>query len=277
MSTQSTINLPSLLDEPATSGESAGPRAGESVKRPGPISLLRTRLRAGWHARMDDPSRRPKFVKQLRIAGVAAGLLAITGAYFALRPTPQPDYLADPLNTVFDYTLLTDEFNNLPVEKRLELLGMLVGRLKNMSAGDSSMLAAFAAGIAGSARAQIEKNVSILVVDAWDKYARDYDDVPVAQRGEFLDKTFLDMMKTMEAVTGQPRDISDEKRLAEVREQTKKNQAMMNDPNRAPDAKSMGGMLSMMDSNLGGRSSPAQRARGGQLMRDMAIHFRSSK
>lgn len=226
---------------------------------------------------MRDPARRPGMVRRLRITGGVAAVALAVGGYFAFRPVPEPDYLTDPLNDVFDYTLLTDEFNNLPVERRLELISKLVQRLQNMSSGDSALLSAFAAGIAGSARAQIEKNISILVVDAWDKYALDYTKVDPKSRGEFFERTMLDMMKTMEAVSGRPREISDEKRLAEVRAQVKRDKAVMNDPNRAPDAKSLGGMLGLMDSNMGGRSSPAQRARGAQLMRDITEHFREEK
>src|SRR5262245_2577613 len=40
-------------------------------------------------------------------------------AYLLLRPVPQPDYAADPMDDVLNYTLLTDEFNKLPVDKRL--------------------------------------------------------------------------------------------------------------------------------------------------------------
>lgn len=35
------------------------------------------------------------------------------------------------MDEVLNYTLLTDEFNNLPVDKRLELLKDLIDRLKN--------------------------------------------------------------------------------------------------------------------------------------------------
>ena len=56
------------------------------------------------------------------------------GGYFYFRPVPQPDYASDPMDQVLDYTLLTDEFNNLPIDKRLELLKDLIDRLKTMSA-----------------------------------------------------------------------------------------------------------------------------------------------
>src|SRR5690606_13601645 len=51
---------------------------------------------------------------------VAAGL----GAYFMLRPTPEPDYLNDDLIKVLDFTFLQEEFNKLPLDRRQELLGM---------------------------------------------------------------------------------------------------------------------------------------------------------
>src|SRR2546423_1864572 len=114
-----------------------------------------------WRERINGtPERRAALAKWLKIGGPIAAVIVGVGAYFAFRPVPQPDYRKDNLRKVFNYTLLTDEFNRLPIEKRLELIGQLVQRMKGMSAGDSTLLAAFAAGIAGKARAQIEENAS---------------------------------------------------------------------------------------------------------------------
>jgi hypothetical protein len=143
-------------------------------------------------------------MKRVRIAGVLLLVGASVGAYFALRPRPMPDYENDPLDEIFDYTLLSDEFNRLPVEKRIELVSSIIGRLKNMGSGDSAMLAAFAAGIMGSAREQLEQNASKLAIDLWDKYADDYAKMKGEDRGAYLDKTFVEFQKTMELMGGQP-------------------------------------------------------------------------
>lgn len=235
---------------------------------------LSARLRAKWDARMADPARARSTKRTLRISGVLLLIALATGAFFALRPVPEPDYLDDPIDDVFNYTLLTDEFNKLPVERRLELISQLIKRLQSMQGKDSVMLAAFASGIAGSAREQIKENASRLAVDMWDKYAKDYRNVPEEDREEYLERTFIEFAKTMEAMSGQPRDISDEERLAEVRRQAQRDRSAMSDPNRSPDGEALGGLFEFMNNDVGSRASPQQRQRGAQMLRDMSRHFR---
>jgi hypothetical protein len=187
---------------------------------------------------------------------------------------PQPDYDADRLDDVFTYTLLSDEFNKLPVEKRLELMGKLIGRMKNLKGGDSALLGAFAVGLAGSAREQVEENASRLAVDAWDMYAKDYTNVPSDGRKEFLEKTFVDFTKMMETMSGSPRELSDDARLKEARESAARNGERMRDPNRQPTGEELGEFFGILDTTMGARASAAQRARGMVMMRDMTRLFR---
>ncbi len=231
-------------------------------------------VRARWAEVKAHPARHALARKRIRVGGVVLLAVLGVGAYFALRPVPQPDYLNDSLDDVLDYTLLTDEFNRLPVKKRVELIGDLVKRLKSMSAGDSALMAAFAAGVAGSARAQIEENVSRLVLDAWDEKAKDYPAVPPEQRVAYLESTFLEFEKMMEALGGEVRERSDEERLANVRRQTKRDIEAMNDPEKRPDSESLARFVTFMDSRMGSRATPAQRSRGQQMLRDMSRHFR---
>jgi hypothetical protein len=224
------------------------------------------------------PLRREALLKWLKIAGPIAAVLLLVGGYFLFRPVPKPNYQRDSLKKVFNYTLLTDEFNRLSIEERLKLIGQLVQRMKSMSAGDSVLMAAFAAGIAGKAREQIEANASRLAIDLWDKYASDYSTrsagLSQADRGALLDATFLDFVKNMEAVTGETSDKSDTDRLSEVRQQAKRDQEAMKDGKFAPPAQALGRMFDFMRNNVGDHASPAQRSRGQLLMRDMVRHFR---
>lgn len=271
-----TVGSGSLMDGLSVPAPVNAPRKPRlQLTLPAPLAARLARVKAEYRARMSDPTRRKKTQTQLTIAGVflAAGLGV--GLYFALRPVPQPDYLRDPLNDVFNYTLLTDEFNKLPVEERLKLIGQLVQRMRSMSSGDSMLLAGFAAGIAGAARQQIEENASRLAIDTWDKYAKDYTNVPEEDRAEYLDQTFLEFIKMMEAVGGEPKDIPDEKRLADVRKQSDRDRAQMADPTRAPSGKELGRMFTFMDRTVGGHASPEKRQRGMLMMRDMVRHFRN--
>jgi hypothetical protein len=254
-----------LLDRlrDALAGSRRGPSVGESVS-------AATRRGGAWlHA---TPTRKRNVLIACAIALVAGS----AGGYFALRPTPQPDYMTADLDAIFDFTLLSDEFNKLPIDERLKLMQQLVSRLKNMSSSDSMMLGAFAAGIAGAARDQLEENGSRLAIDAWDKFAVDYASVPDADRAAYLDKTFVEMSKMMEVVAnGAPRDVSDEKRLEEMRAEVARNREMMqSNPDAMPSGEQMGEIFTFMNFTVGSHATVQQRTRGQQMMRDMVRHFR---
>jgi hypothetical protein len=220
------------------------------------------------------PQRRERLKKALLIGGPLLVLALGLAAFFWLRPIPTPDYRKARLDKLFDYTLLTDEFNRLPVEKRLELIGQLVQRLQGMSAGDSALLGAFAAGIAGSARQQIEENLSRLAIDMWDKYARDYGSVPSTDRAAYLDRTFLDFVKTMEAMAGQTRNVSDAERLAEVRRQADRDKDALRSGKGAPPPQALARIYTFMHGNVSSHANAGQITRGQLMMRDMMRHFR---
>jgi len=191
---------------------------------------------------------------------------AVGGWMYAHREPP--DYDIDGLDSVFDYTLLEDDFNNLPVKQRLELIGKLVARLKNMNSGDSVLLAAFAAGIAGSAREQIEKNASRVMLDMTDQYATKYESLEGEAKDKYLEEAMVDMFRTMDALDGTPSAKTDEQILADA----KRDSQRMKDFSGKLDAEQRGQrserMFSFMRNGIGGHSSPAQRARITGFMRD---------
>lgn len=266
-STKTTIGSGSLLDE--IQAQPAHPNLTP------PRDPLGTRIARRWAAMRADPKRR---TRQNRIAGVVGSLALVAlgvSLYFLLRPRPTPDYLQDDMSEVLDYTLLSDEFNKLPVRERMALIGDLIKRLKSLSSGDSAMMAAFAAGIAGKAREQMEENAAKLVVDAWDEKAKDYAKVPPAEREKYLENAFLEFEKMLELTTrGEVRNLTDEERLARMDRQVKRDMEIMKDPAKRPDNESMGQMMTFIDKNLGSRTTPSQRVRGSQMLRDMSRHFR---
>ncbi|GMV26607.1 MAG: hypothetical protein AMXMBFR58_26380 [Phycisphaerae bacterium] len=263
-------------------GESAGPLITPDLLAPPPRKpSIRQRLNARWNARVrdpiraawKDPLRRPKMVRNLRIAAAVLVVAAGAGVYYLVRPVPQPDYLDAGMDDILDYTLLTEEFNKLPLKERLALVGQLVSRLKNMDSGDSALMAAFAAGIAGQAREQLMANVSHLAIDVWDSYAARYDGVTAENRDQFLEEAFLDFTKTMESVAGVQRNVSDADRLNQARRDAARDTEALR-TGRGPPSEALGRMFTFMRDGVGSHATPQQRARGAVLMRDMMRHFR---
>lgn len=252
--------LGSLLDDPSLDaiGSGARPSTGPKPKRPfwpAPVRRVWNKPRARW--------------------SILAGLvLSLTIAAFVfLRPKPQPDFADAPMDDVLDYALLTEDFNHLPIDKRLALIKELVDRVKSMSADDSAMMAMFAASIEGKMREQLERNVTLLAADMWDKYAWDYTHAPPEKRAEQLDQTFLDMTKMLESVAGVQNNKTDEERLADARAQAKRDQDMFA-TGKGPTGTQMARMAAGMRQTMLKNGSPQQQARGQQLMRDMTRHLR---
>jgi hypothetical protein len=243
-----------LLPEAAPSTSAVPPTP--TPRKPNPFLRLYRKPRVFWP-----------------LASLLLLALAVT-LFFVFRPIPQPDYEADPLDEVMNYTLLTDEFNKLPVEKRLSLLADLIKRLKNMSAEDSMLMAAFGAAInSDKLREQLMKNASLVAIDMWDKQAIDYRGVPESERGAFLDKTFLEFARLGETLAGQPSNKTDDEILKEGREQARRDQEMFKS-GKGPTGGQLARMADFMRNGMGKNSNPQQQIRGQQLMRDMTRHLR---
>lgn len=251
--------------------EVGGPRV---VARAGVLARARARLNGWAEGVRADPVRRERWRRGGLVAGAVLGVGLGVAAYAALRPVPKPDYLSDEIRELLDYTLLTDEFNNLPVRERVELLSRLVGRLKGMSAGESAMMAAFAAGIAGSARDQMEANMSRLVVDAWDEKAREYGSVPAGDREGYLEGAYVEFEKMLESVAGVESGRSDQERIDNAKREARRGMEQMRGSGGRPSGEAVGRLMTTLDKQLGQRATPTQRARGLQMLRDMTRHFR---
>jgi hypothetical protein len=268
---QSSPRMPGLMDDLVpVRGDAPRPRASLRLGLP-------RRASRWWSDVQGDPGRRRRV---RRIAMALGGLLLVgggVGAYFALREKPQPDYLASDIDDILDYTILSDEFNNLPIEKRMELLGQLVSRLKKFDSGDSELLAAFAAGIKGDIRRQLEENISRLAIDSWDQKAAAYEklgkDASSEERREFLEKSYVDFEKMMETVGGRVRNVSDEDRLARAKKDGKREYESFKEGKR-PGNSELGEFVGFMNNKMASHAAPSQRARGAGMMRDMTRVFR---
>lgn len=228
---------------------------------------------SGWKSRnWNEPPRRTR-TKKLAAAALVVLLAAGGGAYWQWGIVHQPDFATDDLDDVLNFSLLTDDFNRLPIDERLKLLSELVTRLKSSSAEDSAMMAGFMAGIAGQARDQLMANSSKIAIDMFDQYARKYDEVPPEEREKYIDDSFVAMSKQMELVAGVSRDISDEDRISEVKRQTARDKQRIQ-AGKGPGGAMAGRMFDFLQTNVANKASAQQRGSGTALMRDMGRRFR---
>lgn len=213
--------------------------------------------------------------KRRIISGCVLGALLIgsgVGVYLATRPIPTPDYNKDRLDRLFKFTLLTDEFNRLPVDERLELMGSLVQRLKGMDGSDSLLMAAFASSIKGKARDQLMENASRLMIDTADKFALEYQDVPEDEKGKFLEEALVRFVELGAAISGEPMTESPQEIIADAKENAQR------DTQRAREnplsLRQSTRMFDFADDSVGAHASPQQRGRVAVMMRDMVRHLR---
>lgn len=266
-----------------TSQDPSRPEARGHSDMPTLLSVLRLppaqAVTHAWRWFADHPvhRRRNRWIG----VGLLAVLLLATGlATWSQLPRRQPDYLDDALDDVLDYTLLSSEFNRLPVQERLRLMRDLVTRLRSMEGGDSVLMASFAAGIAGAAREQLEENIARLSVDIADTYAIRLRERLAAvtderDRARAIEQTYLDMTREMEEVAGIRRDASDEERLADARREARRGEDRMRRMNQSPRAgERAAGLFTILDDRVGSRATPAQRARIGAMVLEMSRHFR---
>jgi hypothetical protein len=232
-------------------------------------------VRGWWQRQTADDATRRRTLRRLWVGGVLAVLLLGGAGWWAFGPRFQPDYETAAMDDLMDYTLLSKEFNDLPIEERMKLLGQLVSRMKGMSADDSILLAAFASGIGGKVRKQLEENASRIAIDMWDKYASQYDSVKPEDREKFLEDTFVEFTRTIEALSGEEISATPEERIAGMKRQAQRDMDWLKkNPERAPSGQLMGTAFAVMNNNVGGHAKPEQKARGQQMMRDMMRHFR---
>lgn len=261
--------LPSLLDDLADAG-SIGVRRSRGGGMRSRLAAADARLRGFVASLWTNPRRR-------LIAAPVAGLAlagASLGVWLAVRHEPPPDYTSARIDLIFDYTLLTDDFNRLPVRERQRLLRELIARVGDMNGQESGMLAAFAAGIYGKAREQLEENVSRLMLDTADEHAARYATVSAEERGEFLDQAVLDLMRTVEAIGGRNDTRPDSERLAEAREQARRDAEFLQSGQMS--AQAAGAMFLVLERGIGEHATAHQKARVSMMIRDMTDHLRGT-
>jgi hypothetical protein len=209
----------------------------------------------------------------LVLTGASVVMLAASGAVAAthsglLKSLMGPD--RSQVDGMFEYALLTEDFNRLPLEERIELIAELARKVRGMGSSDSVLMAAFAARISGPARDQLMENATRVMVDLADRHAAGYDlSRPASERKAYLENAVVDMMKTMERMAGEEEqgERDDEERLAEMREQGDRDRQAVESGQVG--AEGAGRMASFLQNTAGRHTSAAEKARMTVFMRDM--------
>lgn len=251
-------------------GESAPPA------RRRPASRAAASARAAIASMLRADVRLSKRGSMLMGASLAALGVCVGGAFAwsAFRPISAPDFASDPLGDVLGFALLDADFSRLPVEERLRLALDLVKRFRTMSAGDSALLAAFAAGISGKAREQLEANVRTLGMDLMASYGEKYAKTPDAEKEKYLEGVAVEWSKLSEQLTGEERNITDAERLKEMKDQAAEDAERGRRTDRGLRAENVSGLFKMVQSDINRFGGPNQRAGTQRFLRDMTRTLR---
>ncbi len=254
------VGTGSLLDDPPASAEATADKPTRA-----PLgSRIRQRGGAVWRSRWGRRS----------VVGVLLLALGVGGyaTYLAVRPTPQPDILDDALDNVLDFTLLEDDFNDLPLETRIKIMTDLINRLKNMDGSSALLVAAFAEGVAGEAREQLERNLTRLAVDAGDQLASEYDDVAPEERDDFLDQAYVRLARLTQPLDSSLASKTDEQLLERARRDAQEGREFLRS-GQLP-AEAAAGVMVMGYNQMNDHASPKEQQRLTVFFRDMTRRFR---
>ena len=128
-------------------------------------------------------------------------------------------------------------------------------------------------GLSGRSRIGTPAYQPQFAIDVWDNYAKDYGGVPDDERGEYLDRSFVEFSKMMETLAGETRDVSDQERLDEARAQAARDKEAIQS-GEGPSGEQFGRMFGFMREDVAKHAAPQQRSRGQLMMRDMTRRFR---
>lgn len=171
-----------------------------------------------WRERLLD--RRTLSIAGATIAGLAI-LVAIL-LWWSSRWRPPPSIFDAPVDDVLGY-LAIDDFNELPLEDRVEFMIDFANRFRGLEQSESAVMAAFMAGLTGDARAQMIQNARILAKDILAEGASTYVNLPDAEKDAFIDSWLVEWSKVGERIVeGEVGDRSDEERLEEFRDEARR-------------------------------------------------------
>jgi hypothetical protein len=201
---------------------------------------------------------------------LAALALLVWGILWWYVPAP-PDPLDDSMMEVGEFILLSDRFNELPIQERIDMLADVAERFRNPTTEDAGELAALAASIRRDTREQLEENAAELVKDVFDQFAADYDDIPVDDRALYMDNALVEMSKLIDRFDPDADERDDNERLAEMRKENDRND---NWRRRSDGPERINRIRRLLRDDIMTQTNVAERGRLIRFMGDMTRHLR---
>lgn len=215
-------------------------------------------------------------------AGATILILAIALVlwwFLILKWQPPPSIFDSPVEDVLGY-LSMEDFSELPLEERVAFLVEFSDRFRGMDQQDSAAMAAFLAGLAGPVREQATDNVRILAKDILADGAEDYVNLPIEERGAFLDDWIAQWTRLGERMTrGEERDnVSDQERVDNIKDGARADSTREIDQDRIRPltAASAVRFMDFWASEVESTASPREQGQIVLFMRDMRKHLTGS-
>jgi len=266
-------------------GRNAQGTGGSNGRMPSLMEQVEADRASGDRVRKARSARRVESIRS-RLIGVGLALLGGAGgvalATIDLGPsaeTGRVDAARGDLENVLGYALLSDDFNNLPIEERLAYLEEFARRFSNMSSGESAAMAAFAAGIEDELRARLERNVGELMVDVMDRFASQYAGASDEDAEAAIEEALLGMfelMQRMSEAADMPMmgNASPEEALERRKERTEARMEEAKDSDTGSiRTEQAARALRWAEGGMGSQGTTSERARISRFMRDASRYM----
>jgi hypothetical protein len=207
------------------------------------------------------------------VAWFAAALvvaLLVSGSFwwFAGRWKAPPSIFDSPVDNVLGY-FTTDDFNLLSVDERVKYVQQFISRFRGMNQQDSVVAAAFLSGVTGKVREQMTQNVRILAKDILIQGAATYVNLPIGERGAFIDKWVADWFRFAETTaTGKESESTNEDIMTNAREEAKRGEERQRERMKGKSLSDKGAdrFLGFWQSEVEPASSPKEQAQISRFM-----------
>lgn len=216
--------------------------------------------------------------RELKLAAGGVLVAAVLGAgaywWFEVRFRPPPSIFDSPVDDVLGYFAL-DDFSKLPVEERIRFLMELADRFRAGDQAESALMAAFLAGLSGPAREQATQNARVLAKDILADGARNYVNLPPAERGKYIEEWVVKWSKMGERLaTGKERERSDSDRIGDFKRQSERGESRM-EGREVPDLDDTRalGFLDFWQSEVEVASTPVEQGQIAKFLDDVRGHF----